>query len=189
MKAWLVALFFVVPLVEFSIVVWVATNVGVWPTLAVLIADSLIGAFLVRREGMGAWRRITEHLRQAKMPTNSLIDGVLIIAAGAFMLTPGFLTDVVGLLMLIPFTRAPIRSMIRKRVASSVRIGTASTGGPASGAFFGPGASGPGSGAGFGQGHGFGGPFQTGFNRHEDRGDVIDAEVVEDDFEERSLER
>lgn len=129
MKLWLVLLFLLVPLLEFWIVIQVSQRLGILPTIAILVVDSLLGAYLVRREGAGAWRRIREQLGRAKAPTDSIIDGVLIISAGALMLTPGFLTDIVGLLMLFPPTRIPIRKVLKTRFAGSLGLQSQGLGG------------------------------------------------------------
>ena len=198
MKLWLVLLFLVVPLVEFWIVIQVSERLGLLPTIAILIFDSLLGAYLVRREGMGAMRRIREQLGRAKAPTDSVIDGVLIISAGALMLTPGFLTDIVGLLLLFPPTRIPLRKVLKARFAGSFGLagsgpagafmhgqvfGDDSQGPTAPGPGFGgtgpstrgggPGGSGPvgGPGAGGRVPFGFGGPTR--------RGDFIDGDIVD----------
>lgn len=122
MKLWLVLLFLLVPLLEFWIVIQVSQRLGILPTVAILVIDSMLGAYLVRREGTGAWRKIRDSLRRAKAPTDSIIDGVLIISAGALMLTPGFLTDIVGFGLLFPPTRIPLRKVIKGRFAGSLGL-------------------------------------------------------------------
>lgn len=106
---WLFVAFIVLPVLEIYLITQVAGEIG-WPlALFLVIAISAAGAWLVRREGLGVIRRIQERVQAAQMPTNDLADGAMIFFASALMLTPGFLTDAIGLALLIP----PIRAIIR----------------------------------------------------------------------------
>lgn len=114
---WLFLAFVVLPVVEIWLITQVASQVG-WPLALVwVIADSLIGAWLVRREGLGVIRRVRDSLGAARMPTNELADGAMIFFASALMLTPGFLTDALGLALLLP----PIRAVLRPPVIAWFR--------------------------------------------------------------------
>lgn len=119
----LVALFLIVPIAELYVIVQVASGFGVLPTIALLIVVSVAGAWLVRREGLGVLRRLQGQLERAELPTNELVDGGLILFAGALMLTPGFLTDTLGLLLLIPPTRVVARSVLLKRFRRKIESG------------------------------------------------------------------
>jgi UPF0716 protein FxsA len=112
----LIALFIVVPLVELAIIIEVGREIGVGPTIAVLIADSVLGSLLMRAQGRAAWRRFSEATRAGRPPAREVLDGALIIAGGALLLTPGFLTDVLGLALLLPPTRAVIRRVLARRL-------------------------------------------------------------------------
>lgn len=105
----LLACFVVVPIVELYVIVQVARSVGVLETLGLLIVVSLVGAWLVRHEGLGVLRRIQERLAAGALPTTELVDGGLILLAGALLLTPGFVTDALGVLVLFPPTRVVVR--------------------------------------------------------------------------------
>jgi UPF0716 protein FxsA len=115
----LVLAFIVVPLVELYVIIQVGQVIGPLPTIALLLFVSIAGAWLVKREGMRAWRRFRDALNAPRMPTQEVIDGALVLFAGALMLTPGFLTDIVGLLLLLPPTRAVANRLIRTRVRMS----------------------------------------------------------------------
>ncbi len=128
----LALLFLVVPVVELYVIVQVAGSIGVLETFGLLIVISALGAWLVRREGMGVLGRIQARLAQGTMPTNELIDGGLIMFAGALMLTPGFVTDVVALLLLFPPTRAMVRSVLRRRFRGRVQVFGSGPAGPSS---------------------------------------------------------
>lgn len=107
---WLfVVLFIVVPLAELWAIIAVSDIIGGWPTIGLLLFDSLLGAWLLKRQGRGVLAKVDARLRANQLPTDELVDGVLILFAGALMLTPGFITDAAGFLLLLPFTRAPLR--------------------------------------------------------------------------------
>lgn len=110
--------FLVVPILELYVFVQAADAIGFGATLFWIVAVSIIGAWLVRREGMGALRRANEKVTRGQMPTDELVNGILILFAGALMLTPGFLTDAVGLLLVFPPTRALLRGSVRRRFAA-----------------------------------------------------------------------
>jgi UPF0716 protein FxsA len=110
----LVALFIVVPIVELFVIIKVGQLIGVWPTLALLLADAVLGSLLLKHQGRGAWRRFNEALAARRFPGKEVADGALIIVGGTLLLTPGFLTDIVGLVLLIPPTRALVRAGLRR---------------------------------------------------------------------------
>jgi UPF0716 protein FxsA len=112
----LLVAFIVVPIVELAVIIQVAQVIHLGPTLLLLLADSIVGAWLVRREGRSAWRRFRAALDEPRIPTIEVVDGALVMLGGALMLTPGFVTDVFGLLLVIPLSRGLINRMIRARV-------------------------------------------------------------------------
>ena len=121
----LVLIFIVLPIVELYVIIQVGGAIGALPTIALLIADSLLGAALLRSQGRAAWRRFNEALAAGRVPAREVFDGTMIILGGAFLLTPGFITDVIGLLLLIPPTRAVFRGLVARmagrRAAFTVR--------------------------------------------------------------------
>jgi UPF0716 protein FxsA len=106
----LALLFLVVPFAELFVLLQVGQVLGVFETIGLLVLISVVGAWLVKREGLGVLRRAEARLREGGMPGRELVDGVLILFAGALLLTPGFLTDIVGILLLLPPVRAALRS-------------------------------------------------------------------------------
>lgn len=117
----LALLILIVPVIELIVIVEVATRIGFFETIGVLILISVAGAWLVRREGTAAWRRLQAALARGEVPTNEVIDGVLVVIGGALLLTPGFVTDVVGLLLLFPASRSLARRWGR-RVAGMIAV-------------------------------------------------------------------
>lgn len=110
----LIILFIVVPILELYVIIQVGQLIGVLPTLILLLADALLGSWLLKHEGRGAWRRFNEALAARRFPGKEVADGVLIVIGGTLLLTPGFLTDVVGLLLLLPPTRALARRVLKR---------------------------------------------------------------------------
>jgi len=119
----LVLLFIVVPIAEIYVIIQVGQAIGVLWTILLLIADSIIGARLLSWQGRRAWLRFQEALAEGRVPHREVMDGVLIIVGGAFLLAPGFITDVVGLVLLIPPTRSLVRrALTRAIVARRFRV-------------------------------------------------------------------
>ncbi len=108
----LVLAFVGVPLLEIYVLVQVGQVIGAWWTILLLAVMSVLGAVLVRREGGRAWRALTDALRTGRMPARELADGGLILVGGTLMLTPGFVTDALGVLLILPFTRPVARRLL-----------------------------------------------------------------------------
>ena len=109
----LVALFIVVPIVELYVIIQIGSWIGIVPTIVLLLADALLGSLLLRQQGRGAWRRFNAALAERRFPGREVADGLLIAIGGTLLLTPGFVTDIFGLILLIPPSRAVVRSMLR----------------------------------------------------------------------------
>jgi UPF0716 protein FxsA len=113
----LIAIFVVVPLAELYVIIKVVgPAIGAPLTIALLAADSLAGAWLMKSQGRAVWRRFTETMSAGRIPTREIVDGVLIIFGGAFLITPGFITDILGFLLLIPLTRSLFRRSLQRRL-------------------------------------------------------------------------
>ncbi|MBC7374262.1 MAG: FxsA family protein [Frankiales bacterium] len=106
-----------VPILELYLVVQVGRSIGVLPTIALLMVTSLLGGYLLRREGTRTWRALREALQAGRVPAREVSDGALVILGGALLLTPGFATDAVGLLCILPPTRAVLRRVLTGLVA------------------------------------------------------------------------
>jgi UPF0716 protein FxsA len=113
----LVLLFIVVPIAELALLIQVGQLIGVWWTIALLLADAILGSWLLRTQTRTAWRRFNEALAEGRVPHREVIDGVLVIFGGVLLLTPGFITDVFGLLFLFPPTRVLLRGLLVRRGA------------------------------------------------------------------------
>jgi UPF0716 protein FxsA len=121
----LVALFILVPIAELAVIIQVGQAIGVWWTIALLVADSILGSILMRSQGRIAWRRFNEAVGAARVPAREVADGVLVIFGGALLLTPGFITDIFGLLFLLPPTRAVIRRVFLRQAMKRITVSMA----------------------------------------------------------------
>ncbi len=113
--------FLVVPVLEIWFLIRVGSVIGGWQTVALLIADSLVGAWLVRREGRRAWAALRSAVESGRMPDRELADGAMIVAGGTLLLTPGFLSDVFGFFLILPFTRPIARRWLSWFLGRRVR--------------------------------------------------------------------
>lgn len=109
--AWFVAGLLLLPVLEIAVIIQVGQVIGPWPTLILLVVESALGAWIVRREGGGAWRALNETLAAGRMPGRELADSALILVGGTLLLTPGFITDAAGFFLVIPPTRAVARRL------------------------------------------------------------------------------
>lgn len=153
-----------IPVAEIFFIIRVARDLGIPETIGLLVAVSIAGAWLVRRSGLGVLRQIQERLARGEIPGKELVDGLLILVGCLLMLTPGFLTDAVGLALLIPPTRLALRALLIRRYSKRLRI---------AGWTAGPGVFGFG---GFGGGGGGAGRHRsTGFDPGTGRRDIRDV--------------
>ena len=127
MRLLLVILFIAVPIAELAVIIQVGEAIGVWWTILLLVADSVLGSLLMRSQGRAAWRRFNEALSSGRAPAREVADGVLVIFGGALLLTPGFLSDIVGLLFLLPPTRAVIRRVFLREAMRRITVTMATT--------------------------------------------------------------
>ena len=128
--ALLVVIFIGVPIAELYLIYKVGDTIGILPTLLLLAADSVLGSLLLRSQGRSVWRRFNETMAAGRVPHKELQHGVAVIFGGAFLITPGFLTDVVGLLLLLPPTRVVILRFLTRVISRrmTARIVTAEPG-------------------------------------------------------------
>jgi UPF0716 protein FxsA len=131
-------LLLIVPILEVMALIGVGKVIGGWPTFLLLVAMSAFGAWLIGHEGSRAWRALTDALRSGRMPARELADGMLVLVGGTLLLTPGFLTDAVGLFLILPMTRPVARrlleAVVSRRLLAQVSAATsAGQGGSAPG--------------------------------------------------------
>jgi UPF0716 protein FxsA len=122
----LVLLFIALPIAELYVIFQIGSLIGVLPTIALLLADGFLGAALLRSQGRSVWRRFNLALEERRVPASETLDGAMVIFGGALLMTPGFITDAFGLILLLPPTRALIRRglarLVRRRLALGERV-------------------------------------------------------------------
>ena len=115
MRLFLIVLFIVVPIAELAVLIQIGQAIGIGWTIALLVADAILGSLLARSQGRATWRRFNEALRAGRPPAREVMDGALVIFGGALLLTPGFLSDILGAFLLLPPTRAFVRAVLVRR--------------------------------------------------------------------------
>lgn len=172
----LVLSFLLLPVLEITLIILVGQAIGGWPTVGLLAAGLVIGGWIVRREGRRAWRALNAALGRGELPEREIGDAALVMAGGVLLMIPGFLTDLAGLLFILPFTRPPLRRVLGRVAARRLASAQSRAG------IFPPGMNGPG---GFGPpGHDpFGGPAgpPASDGGPAPRGTVVQGEVIHDD--------
>lgn len=161
MGALLAVLFLLTPVVEIYVIIQVGQQIGALPTVVLLVAESALGAWLVKREGARAWRALRGAVGSGRLPGRELSDAALVLVGGTLLLTPGFVTDVVGFFLILPMTRPVARRLLAWLVARRAGAGSVRRFGP-------PGGSGT-------AGHGPSRPTSPADPR------VVQGEVVDDD--------
>ncbi|MFZ1912342.1 MAG: FxsA family protein, partial [Propionicimonas sp.] len=108
----LVVAFIVVPIAEVWLLTTVGRAIGIWPTLGILVAEAILGAWLMRREGARAWEALQAAVAAGRMPTGHLADAALVLVGGILLMLPGFFTDILGVFCLLPLTRPLVRRFL-----------------------------------------------------------------------------
>ncbi len=118
MRTWLFLVFLVVPIIEIGLFVLVGGWIGVWPTIGLIVFTAVVGSMLVSRQGRGTWVQLQLEIANGQSPSATLVYGAMILVAGALLLTPGFLTDALGVTLLIPGAREGLRGWFVQRMKS-----------------------------------------------------------------------
>ena len=127
MLARLLFLFLATPVIELALLIKLGDIIGFFPTVALILLTGITGSYLAKREGLSAWKRLNQKFSSGGLPGKELLDGVIILVAGAMLITPGVLTDLVGFAGLIPLTRKGIRKYALKRIKRAMKRGTIRT--------------------------------------------------------------
>jgi UPF0716 protein FxsA len=113
---WLLLLFVIVPLAELYLLLYLGSILGFWPTVAITLITGILGGTLAKHEGLRVWHAWRRSLDELRPPEAGVIDGVLVLLGGALLITPGVMTDVVGLLLLLPWSRSRVAHLIRQNI-------------------------------------------------------------------------
>ena len=118
----LLILFTIVPIVELALLIQIGKVIDVGPTIALILLTGIIGAALARHEGLRTWRQIQDELNRGRMPGRQLVDALMILVAGALLITPGVMTDGIGFALLVPPIRAIVRRLLEKRFRTQFTV-------------------------------------------------------------------
>ena len=116
-------LFITIPICEIFIFLEAGNLIGLWPTLLTVVFTGIAGAYLARTQGFELLSRIQKTMERGELPASELTDGLFILAGGLLLLTPGFLTDLVGFLFLAPFSRNPLKSLLNQWIKKRIENG------------------------------------------------------------------
>ena len=119
----LAVLFLIIPIVEIFILIKSGEIIGIFPTIILVILTAVIGAALLRQQGLSTLARFQKNMSQGKLPAQELVEGILLAVGGALLMTPGFVTDTIGFLCLLPFSRKLMTTTIIKKSAEKVKSG------------------------------------------------------------------
>ena len=120
---YLLLLFILIPVIEIALLIEVGSMIGTGNTIAVILLTAVIGAYMVKHEGLGVMYRLQQNMNQGTFPAEEMINGMMILVSGALLLTPGFFTDVIGFLMVIPVTRNLIKRIARRIIEKKISSG------------------------------------------------------------------
>jgi UPF0716 protein FxsA len=107
----------ILPILEIVVIVAVGQAIGGWPTFFLLVGAAVLGIWLIRREGGKAWRALNQAVLSGRMPAREIADGIVVLVAGLLLLVPGFITDAIGLLLILPFTRPVARGLLESAIS------------------------------------------------------------------------
>lgn len=123
MLRWILAFFIGLPIAELMILMKVGEWIGFWRTIALIVVTAVVGASMWRSQGLRILWQIQDELRREQLPANSLIEGLMILVGGAFLLTPGFLTDALGFVCLVPWSRQTLRGYLKDWIKRKIERG------------------------------------------------------------------
>ena len=123
----MVILFTVLPALELALLIKIGGHIGVINTIFIIISTGVLGAYLARLQGFLTLNKIQASLNEGKMPSSELMDGLMILVGGIVLLTPGFITDTIGFLLLIPWTRALVKIWLQRRFENMIKNGQVMT--------------------------------------------------------------
>lgn len=123
MFARILLLFLLTPVVELALLIQLGEYIGFWNTIALIAVTGVAGSYLAKREGLSVWKQFNRRLTEGALPGNELVDGVIILTAGALLITPGVLTDVIGFIGLVPASRKLVRKLVIARIRRAMKEG------------------------------------------------------------------
>lgn len=121
---WLILTFVLIPAIEIGIFIWTGSRIGALPVLLIIVLTGIIGISLVKQQGIETWRKVQESMARSEAPGEHILDGICVLIGGVFLLAPGFFTDLLGFLLVIPLTRKPFKYFMYKQIRNKLKKGT-----------------------------------------------------------------
>lgn len=121
---WLILLFVIIPALEIGIFIWTGSRIGVLPVVLIIIFTGIAGIALVKQQGLETLRKMQLSMQQSEPPGEHILDGLCILVGGVFLLAPGFFTDLLGFILVIPWTRRPCKNLLYKQMMKRMKKGT-----------------------------------------------------------------
>src|SRR5699024_2587578 len=108
--------------------IWVGSWMGLLPTVALVLGTAMLGSFLAKRQGLAAWHQLQSDLANGKLPQDALLDGISVLIAATLLISPGVISDISGIILMIPAFRGPLKAYLKKRFTRSLENGAAGRG-------------------------------------------------------------
>lgn|SRR5690625_940966 len=121
---WLLLALLIIPALELGVFIWLGGIVGPWWIVALIILSGILGISFAKNQGIEVWNRAQQSMNNGQMPTKQIIDGICILVGAVLLFAPGFITDIVGLLLIIPWTRQPLKKILQKWIMWKVSKNT-----------------------------------------------------------------
>jgi len=121
---WLLLVFLIIPLLEILVFVWLGGSFGAWSVILLILLTGIAGVMLTKQQGMETWQKAYESMQVGRYPTEQIIDGICILVGGLLLITPGFITDIFGFILVLPWTRPLLKRGIQKIIRYMLNKGT-----------------------------------------------------------------
>lgn len=121
---WLLLALLIVPAMEIGIFIWAGGIIGPWWVVAIILLTGIVGVAIARKQGIETWNRAQQSMGRGEVPAEQIVDGICIFTGAVFLFTPGFITDTVGFILVLPFTRRPFKLMLQRFFKKRLDKGT-----------------------------------------------------------------
>lgn len=121
---WLILTFVLIPAIEIGIFIWTGSRIGALPVVLIIVLTGIVGIALVKQQGIETWRKVQESMARSEPPGEYILNGICVLIGGVFLLAPGFFTDFLGFLLVLPWTRKPFKYFMYKQMRNKLKKGT-----------------------------------------------------------------
>lgn len=121
---WLILVFIFIPAIEIGLFMWAGSHIGILPVILIILLTGIVGIALVKQQGIETWKKVQFSMYNQEPPGRHILDGICILVGGVFLLAPGFFTDLLGLVLVIPWTRIPFKQLMYMQLMKKMKQGT-----------------------------------------------------------------